>query len=101
MVHIGFCSTEAKTLVHGRRTRSYRVHLLPSYQEGNPMALVFELHGASGTAASFEKRIGFNRIADCEGFIVVYPNAVPFGTRQDINRSLFIQGLPRNNPDCL
>jgi len=46
------------------------------------MALVFALHGYSNTAASFEKRIGFNRIADREGFIVVYPNAVAFGPKQ-------------------
>jgi polyhydroxybutyrate depolymerase len=46
------------------------------------MALVFALHGYSGTAASFENRTGFNRIADREGFILVYPNAVPFGPKQ-------------------
>ncbi len=82
MVHTGLGGTEAKTLVHGRRTRSYRIHTPPSYREGHPMALVFALHGYSGTAASFEKRIGFNRIADREGFIVVYPNAVPWGPKQ-------------------
>jgi len=82
VVQTGLGGTEAKTLVHGGRTRSYRVHLPPSYREGHPIALVFALHGYSGTAASFEKRIGFNRISDREGFIVVYPNAVPFGAKQ-------------------
>ena len=82
VVQTGLGGTEAKTLVHGGRTRPYRVHLPPSYREGHPMALVFALHGYSNTAASFEKRIGFNRIADREGFIVVYPNAIPFGAKQ-------------------
>jgi polyhydroxybutyrate depolymerase len=46
------------------------------------MALVFALHGYGNTAARFEQTIGFNRIADREGFIVVYPNALPFGPKR-------------------
>jgi len=80
--HAGLGGTEVKTLVHGGRTRSYRVHLPPSYREGSPTALVFALHGYGDTAAGFEKTIGFNHIADREGFIVVYPNAVAFGDQQ-------------------
>ena len=82
VVHTGSAGTEAKTLVHGRRTRSYRVHTPPSYQEGHPMALVFALHGFGNTAAKFEQELGFNPIADREGFIVVYPNAVAFGPKR-------------------
>ena len=81
VAHTGFGGTEVRTLVHGGRTRSYRVHIPPSYQEGHPMALVFALHGYGNTAAGFEKTLGFNRIADREGFIVVYPNAVAFGPK--------------------
>jgi len=82
MVQTGLADTQVKTLIHRGRTRSYRVHLPPSYREGHPMALVFALHGYGNTAAKFEKTIGFNRIADREGFIVVYPNAVAFGPKQ-------------------
>lgn len=78
VVQTGLGGTEVKTLVHGGRTRSYRVHIPPLYREGHPMALVFALHGYGDTAAGFEKKSGFNRIADREGFIVVYPNAVVF-----------------------
>ena len=46
------------------------------------MALVFALHGHGNTAARFEKELGFNPIADREGFIVVYPNAVAFGPKR-------------------
>ena len=81
-VHTGLGDTEVKTLVHGRRTRSYRVHIPPSYREGHPVALVFALHRYGGTAARFEKKTGFNRIADREGFMVVYPNAVAHGPNQ-------------------
>ena len=38
VVQTGLADTEAKTLVHGRRTRSYRVHIPPSYREDSPMA---------------------------------------------------------------
>jgi polyhydroxybutyrate depolymerase len=82
VVQTGLGGTEAKTLVHGRRTRSYRVHAPPSYREGHPMALVFALHGFGNTAAKFEQELGFNPIADREGFIVVYPNAVAFGPKR-------------------
>jgi predicted esterase len=82
VAHTGLGDAQVKTLVHGGRTRSYRVHLPPSYREGLPMALVFALHGYGGTAAGFEKTTGFSRIADREGFIVVYPNAVAFGPNQ-------------------
>jgi polyhydroxybutyrate depolymerase len=82
VVHTGWDDTRVETLVHGGRTRSYRVHLPPSYREGFPMALVFALHGYGDTAAGFEKTIGFNCIADREGFIVVYPNAVAFGPKR-------------------
>lgn len=79
VVTTGLSDTQDKTLVHGGITRSYRVHLPPSYREGTPTALVFALHGYGNTAAKFEKTVGFNSIADREGFIVAYPNAVPFG----------------------
>ncbi len=82
IVQTGLGGTEAKTLVHGRRTRSYRVHIPPSYREGHPMALVFALHGHGNTAAKYEKILGFNGIADREGFIVVYPNAVAYGPKR-------------------
>jgi len=82
VVQTGLGETKVKTLVHGGRTRSYRVHLPPSYQKGSPMALVFALHGFGNTAAKFEKTVGFNSIADREGFIVVYPNAVAFGPKR-------------------
>ena len=82
VVHTGLGETQVKTLVHGGRTRSYRVHLPSSYREGSPMALVFALHRYGGTAARFEKKTGFSRIADREGFMVVYPNAVAHGPNQ-------------------
>ena len=53
VVHTGLGKTHVKTLVHGGRTRPYRVHLPPSYREGHPMALVFALHCHGNTAARY------------------------------------------------
>lgn len=78
----GSGDTEVKTLVHEGRTRSYRVHLPPSYRQGSPTALVFALHRHGGTAARFESKTGFSQLADREGFIVVYPDAVAYGPNQ-------------------
>jgi len=82
VAHTGSGDTDVKTLVHEGRTRSFRVHVPPSYQEGFPTALVFALHRYGGTAAGFETKTGFSRIADREGFMVVYPDAVAHGPNQ-------------------
>jgi polyhydroxybutyrate depolymerase len=85
--------------------RSYLLHL-PfgySYIKDKKFPLVVFLHGNGGTgrASAFESK--FNRIADREKFIIVYPNgyekswndsrAVTKASIEDINDSLFISKL--------
>lgn len=58
--------------------RSYIVHLPPEAKLQNPLPLLFHLHGGGGTAKgtsglTFNR---FNELADRDGFIVVYPNAI-------------------------
>lgn len=58
--------------------RSYIVHLPPEAKLQNPIPLLFHLHGGGGTAKgtsglTFNR---FNELADRDGFIVVYPNAI-------------------------
>ena len=67
------------TLRHDGRERSFVVHLPPALRSGTapqgqtfPLVLVF--HGGGGNAANAERMTGFSRLADREGFIVVYPN---------------------------
>ena len=59
------------------RERSYYLHLPPGYTAVSRLPVVFVLHGG-GRADGDEVagRTGYNRIADREGFIVVYPNGV-------------------------
>lgn len=54
--------------------RFYHVHLPASYIEGKDYALVIVLHGAGGQGTQMAAYSGFNRLADKENFIAVYPD---------------------------
>ncbi len=64
--------------------RPYTVHLPPSYDGGRPHPVVIDIHGGGGNKKTArlqtcpnqnpKNRGCLDRVADCEGFIVVYPN---------------------------
>jgi polyhydroxybutyrate depolymerase len=58
--------------------RTYRIHLPSQRDQTKPVPLVFLFHGGGGTGQGMEKLTlgGFNRLADREGFIVVYPDGI-------------------------
>ena len=58
--------------------RTYRLHVPPPREGGGPMPLVIALHGGGGSGRRMEAltRGGLNRLADREGFVVVYPDGV-------------------------
>lgn len=60
------------------RERSYIVHLPPKEKMNGPVPLIFHLHGGRGTAKGTSGLTfgRFNELADRDGFIVVYPNAI-------------------------
>lgn len=64
------------TLVADGRVRSYRIHIPPSLDAATAPALVIGLHGGNSNGADFETMTGLSPLADREGFIVVYPNAI-------------------------
>jgi polyhydroxybutyrate depolymerase len=66
--------THLKFIFYNGKIRSYRIHIPSSYNGNNPVPLVFDFHGNPGHSINemFETR--FNKKADEEGFIVVYPN---------------------------
>jgi polyhydroxybutyrate depolymerase len=59
--------------VQGQAPRSALVHI-PRVRRGR-LALILALHGAYGTGAFMERYSGLSRLADREGFGVVYPDA--------------------------
>jgi polyhydroxybutyrate depolymerase len=56
--------------------REYILHLPKSYTGDTLLPLVIVFHGGGGTASQIKSHTKFNKLADKEGFIVVYPNSV-------------------------
>ena len=61
------------SLPHGGLDRSYLLHCPPA---PGPLPLVMMLHGAGGSAEFAADETGWSKLADREGFAVVYPEAV-------------------------
>jgi polyhydroxybutyrate depolymerase len=57
-------------------TRTYLLHVPSSIKKGTAVPLVFVFHGGGGQAPSAERLYGWDKVADREGFIVVYPNGL-------------------------
>jgi polyhydroxybutyrate depolymerase len=60
----------------GHFNRAYNLHVPSSYTGQKPVPLVLAFHPVGGDGKEMEKITGFNSIADQEGFIVVYPDAI-------------------------
>jgi len=72
--------SKEKVMEFNGSERRYRIHLPKDYQTNNKYPLVMALHGVSFGARIMELNSGFSRLADKEGFIVIYP----YGTRQNM-----------------
>jgi polyhydroxybutyrate depolymerase len=62
------------TIVSSGLTRDYVLHVPSGYDNSQPTPLVISLHGAGLWGAAQQQISQWNRIADREGFIVVYPS---------------------------
>ena len=62
------------TIAIGGRSRTYLVHLPPRFAERGPLPVVLAFHGGGGNASGFKGYAGLDRVADREGFVVVYPD---------------------------
>ncbi|MBI3928158.1 MAG: esterase [Armatimonadetes bacterium] len=68
------CAVGAQTIQERLGERTYLLHLPPGYREKAALPLMFCLHGGGGTARGIERSTGFSKLADREGFLVVYPD---------------------------
>jgi polyhydroxybutyrate depolymerase len=66
----------AVTLMHGGIERVYEVHVPPDYTGATPVPLVLTIHGAHNTIAMVRGWSQMNPVADANGFIVAYPQAL-------------------------
>ncbi len=64
------------SIVHQGIKRYFLIHIPENFKNGQQVALVFVLHGGGGTPRAIADLTGFSKLADAEGFIVVYPAAV-------------------------
>jgi polyhydroxybutyrate depolymerase len=62
------------TLDSGGRTRTYFIHVPPTYDGKTPWPLVFMLHGGGQSPESAERMSGMSEEADRRNFLVVYPS---------------------------
>jgi polyhydroxybutyrate depolymerase len=58
----------------GNRTRSYIVHVPPSYTGSKPLPVVLVFHGGGSNAEQMIRFCGLNEKADEAGFTAVYPS---------------------------
>jgi polyhydroxybutyrate depolymerase len=66
------------SIVSSGRTRRYLVHVPPSYDRAKPMPLVISMHGAAAWPRQQANLSRWSRLADAQGFIVVYPAGTGF-----------------------
>jgi polyhydroxybutyrate depolymerase len=80
-------ATMRKTIYIDHFERSYLVHIpLGSYSANRPVVMM--LHGRGGTAQSAADDFGWIQKADQEGFIVVFPQALPIDPARPFGASL-------------
>jgi polyhydroxybutyrate depolymerase len=87
----------------GGLTRTYLVHVPPTYDGSTPVPLVVSFHGHGGTGANQAKLTQMSDVADASGFIVVYPDGVNHawndgrsginGAEENIDDSGFVREL--------
>jgi polyhydroxybutyrate depolymerase len=68
--------TRCESLSHNGRARTYQLYVSTQLHEPAPLVLVLHGGGGSGANMALMSRQTFNRIADRDGIIVVYPDGV-------------------------
>ena len=69
------------SIVSGGWTRDYVLYVPPTYDSTRPTPLVISMHGAALWGAAQREISQWDRVADREGFIVVYPSGLRRGFR--------------------
>lgn len=82
-----------RTISHGGLQRLYTLYVPSSYRPGESLPLVVNMHGITLNRQFQMTRSGMNTVAEREGFVVAYPDAVNadwFGPQDNIG---FIDSL--------
>jgi polyhydroxybutyrate depolymerase len=76
-VVLGVSNQTSGAIISAGRQRQYLLHVPRSYDRARPTPLVISLHAAALWPSAQMKTSQWNQVADEQGFIVVYPSAVP------------------------
>ena len=76
-------TTSDASLTAGGVTRTYHLYVPSDLPADTPVPLLVGLHGGTGWGTQFEANSGFDRLAEANGFIVVYPDGVGIGRNAD------------------
>ncbi|MDX9953986.1 MAG: PHB depolymerase family esterase [Anaerolineae bacterium] len=80
-------------LVSGGQSRTYLLHVPPTYDPATPVPLVISIHGFAEWPAHQMQVSHWNDLADAESFIVVYPSGLDFPKRWRVEDVTFIADL--------
>ena len=72
-------NTFERDFLYDELQRTYKIHIPPDMPENYSPALVFVLHGGTGTGDGMERSLtlgGFDSLSDENKFIVVYPDGI-------------------------
>jgi polyhydroxybutyrate depolymerase len=76
-VFVGVANEATGTIVSSGKKRQFLLHVPRTYDQARPAPLIISLHAAALWPAAQMKTSRWNQLADEQGFIVVYPSAVP------------------------
>lgn len=65
-----------RSLTSGGRTRTYELHVPPSYDPTRPASLVVAFHGFTRDGQEMHDVTHFSEVADQKGFVVAFPDGV-------------------------
>lgn len=74
------------------KNNGYSIHLPIGYTTSQTYPLVFNFHGMGSKAVKHERYCKMDKVADKEGFIVVYPQSTHFGWNAGLGLSSYSTG---------
>lgn len=75
-IEVAAPGTSNRSLQFGGLTRTYRLHVPPSYNKSKAVSLVLAFHGRGGTGEAMAKLSSLDEVSDRNNFIVCYPDGV-------------------------
>jgi polyhydroxybutyrate depolymerase len=83
----------ARVIPSGGIKRCYLLYVPESYKPSQPEAIVISLHGLAGNAHGFRSMTGWDKAAEREGFMVVYPHGSSFPLRWNTSPAFRIEQI--------